>query len=111
MNMQYVIAIVAPEMVESLGVKLRELHVGGMTLTRVKGFGEYKNFYANDLLSEYTKIEVFAEESKVGELLDVLREIGAADVPGTGIVAVIPVDTFFHLRTGAASAPTPTDSL
>lgn len=111
MNMQYIVAIVPPEMVESLGVTLRNLHVGGITLTKVKGFGEYKNFYSNDWLSEHTKIEIFAEESKVGALLDALWETGAADVPGSGIVAVIPVGTFFHLRAGAASAPTSPDSL
>lgn len=111
MNMQYIVAIVPPEMVESLEVKLRSLHIGGITLTRVKGFGEYKNFYSEDWLSEHTKIEIFAEEPKVGAILDAFRETGAANVPGSGIVAVIPVDTFFHLRAGAGSAPTPPDSL
>ncbi len=110
MNMHYIIAIVPPEVVESLEEKLRNLHVGGITLTRVKGYGEYKNFFSNDWLSEYTKIEIFAEASKVDALLGVLRETGAADVPGSGIAAVIPVGTFFHLRTGAASAPTASDS-
>lgn len=109
MNIQCIVAIVPPDMVEPLEVKLRSLHVGRITLTRVKGFGEYKNFYSNDWLSEHTKIEIFAEESKVEELLDALRESAVADVPGSGIVAVIPVDKFFHLRTGAASVPTPPD--
>lgn len=111
MNMQYIVAIVPPELVESLEVKLRNLHIRGVTLTKVKGFGEYKNLYSNDWLSDQTKIEIFAEEAKVGSILDALRETGAADVPGSGIVAVIPVDTFFHLRAGAASEPTPPNSL
>lgn len=110
MNMHYIVAIVPPDVVESLEVKFRNLHVGGLTLTRVKGFGEYKNFFSNDMMSEHTKIEIFAEASKVEALLGVLRETGAADVLGSGIVAVIPVDTFFHLRTSAASAPTPSES-
>lgn len=111
MNMHYIVAIVPPDVVESLEVKLRNLHVGGITLTRVKGFGEYKNFFSNDFLSEHTKIEIFAEASKVDALLGVLRETGAADVPGSGIVAVIPVGMFLHLRAGAASALTLPDSL
>lgn len=38
MNIQYIVAIVPPNAVESLEVKLRSLHVGGIPLKKVKGF-------------------------------------------------------------------------
>lgn len=107
MSFKYVVAIVPPEAVESLERKLRSIRVGGITLTRVKGFGEYKNLFANDYLSDHTKIEIFAEESKVGGLLDALLETAGSDVPGSGVVAVIAVDQFLHLRTGTESLPAP----
>lgn len=107
MNFKYVVAIVPPDAVESLERKLRSIGVGGVTLTKVKGFGEYKNFFTSDFLSEYTKIEIFTEESKVKELVGALLEVGDADIPGSGIVAVIPVDRFLHLRTGTEDLPIP----
>ncbi|UUZ68979.1 P-II family nitrogen regulator [Polaromonas sp. P2-4] len=79
----------------------------GVTLTKVKGFGEYKNFFTSDLLSDHTQVEIFTEESKVEPLLDALLEIGRSDIPGSGVVAVIPVDRFLHLRTGTEVLPVP----
>lgn len=99
MNFKYVVAIVRPELAALLEAKLSTVGVGGITLTKVKGFGEYKNLFSRDWLSEYTKVEIFTEESKVDALLDVLQESAEADVPGVGIVAVMPVDRFLHLHT------------
>lgn len=105
MSFKYVVAIVAPEAVEPLEKKLRGIGVGGITLTKVRGFGEYKNFYARDWLSDHTKVEIFAEESKVDGLLDALAASAASDLPGSGVVAVIAVDKFLHLRTGTEVLP------
>lgn len=98
MNFKYVVAIVRPELAAPLEEKLSAVGVGGITLSKVKGFGDYKNFFSRDWLSEYTKVEIFTEESKVDALLDVLQESAEADVSGVGVVAVMPVDRFLHLH-------------
>lgn len=105
MNFKYVVAIVPPEAMKSLSAKLRSIGVEGITLTKVKGFGEYKNFFTDDLLSEHIKIEIFTEDSKVESLLGTFLEVGKADIPGAGIAAVMPVDRFLHLRTGTEVLP------
>src|SRR5206468_11409131 len=74
MNFKYVVAIVRPDAVESLEARFKSLGVGGITLTKVKGFGEYKNFFTGDWLTEHTKIEIFTEASKVEPLLGVFLE-------------------------------------
>ncbi|MEO5669894.1 MAG: P-II family nitrogen regulator [Ramlibacter sp.] len=105
MNFKHVIAIVRPEAVESAEAKLRSIGVGGLTLVKVRGFGEYKNFFRSDLLSDHVKIEIFVEESKVDALVEALLEVTRSDVPGAGIVAVTPVERFLHLRTGNEILP------
>jgi nitrogen regulatory protein P-II 1 len=105
MKFNYVIAIVRPDAVESLKVRLRSLGVGGLTLTKVKGYGEYKNFYTADWLSDHTRVEIFVEHSKVDALVDALVEVTDSDIPGAGVVAVMPVDRFLHLRTGTETLP------
>ena len=107
MNFKYVVAVIRSDALESLEARLAGIHVGGITLTKVKGFGEYKNFFTSDWLSEHTKIEIFAEESKVELLLNALLEAAHSDVPGAGIVAVIPAERFLHLRTGTEALPVP----
>ena len=101
MRFKYVVAIVLPGLVPPLELKLQNLGVDGITLTRVKGFGEYKNFFSKDWLNEYTKVEILAEESKVDALLDTLQDLAI----GAGIVAVVSVDRFLHLRTGTEDLP------
>jgi nitrogen regulatory protein PII len=107
MKFSYVIAIVPPETVDALERRFRSIGIGGMTLTKVKGFGEYKNFFSRDLLSEHTKLEVFVEESHLEGLLNALLEVAGSDVPGAGIAAVMPVERFLHLRTGTEFLPAP----
>ena len=105
MNFKYVVAIVRPDAVESLEAGFKSLGVGGITLTKVKGFGEYKNFFTGDWLTEHTKIEIFTEASKVEPLLGVFLEAAHGDIPGAGIVAVMPTERFLHLRTGTETLP------
>ena len=105
MKFHYVVTIVPPEAVETLEKKLRSMGIGGITLTKVRGFGEYKNFFSNDWLTDHTKIEIFAEESALDRLLDAVLQTGRSDVPGAGIVAVMPVEKFLHLRTGTEVLP------
>jgi nitrogen regulatory protein P-II 1 len=107
MKFNYVVAIVRTDDLESLEAKLQRLHVAGMTLTKVKGYGDYKNFFTSDWLSEHTKVEIFAEEAKVQMLLDALVDAAHSDVLGGGIVAVMPVQSFLHLRTGTEALPDP----
>jgi nitrogen regulatory protein PII len=98
MKFKYVIAIVRPETVPLLEARLAPAGIRGLTLTKVKGFGEYKNFFTSDWLSNHMKVEILTEETRVQELLDVVQKVAGSDLPGTGVVAVMPVDTFFHLR-------------
>jgi nitrogen regulatory protein PII len=99
MNMKYVVAIIRSGDLEPLGRTLRtSINVRGLTTTKVTGFGEYANFFANDHLSERTKIEIFVEESKVAEVTEAIMSYAYTGTPGDGVVAVIPVDAFFHVR-------------
>lgn len=105
MNIKYVVAIIPLESVQSVQRKLRSIHIGGITLTRVKGFGEYRNLFTEDWLSEHVKIEVFVKEAKAEGLVEALLASALSDVPGAGILAVMPVEKFLHLRTGTEVLP------
>lgn len=105
MSCKYVVAIVRPDSVAPLEKKLTQLGVGGITLSRVEGFGEYRNFFTNDWLTEHTKLEFFVEDARVEALLAALRESAVSGVPGAGVAAVMPVEWFQHLRAGTHPEP------
>jgi len=99
MTLKYVIAIIRPDVLTILTTKFSTLHVRGLTVTKVKGFGEYTDFYSQNHLTEHLKVEIFVEESKVEELTHAIMDVARSDIPGAGILAVLPVDHFFHIRT------------
>ena len=105
MNIKYVVAILPSSSLESLEATLRTIRIGGVTVTKVKGYGEYKNLFSSELLVEHTKVEIFAEESKVDFFVKVLLDAAHSEPPGAGIVAVMPVEKFLHLRTGTETLP------
>ncbi len=100
MSIKRVIAIIPSDMLKTLEARLKALQVGGITVSRVKGYGEYKHLYSIDWMSEQAKVEIFIEEARLDALIDAMLDMGRADPYGGGIIAVLPVERFLHLRTG-----------
>ncbi|MEN7527569.1 P-II family nitrogen regulator (plasmid) [Cupriavidus basilensis] len=101
MSTKCVVAIVPSDLLEKLEQQFATVHVPGLTATRVKGYGEYKNFFSSDLTSVHTKIEIFVEEESVQAIADAIFQVARSSVPGAGIVAVMPVDQLLHLHAPA----------
>ena len=99
MSMKCVIAVVPSDRLQALERKLATVHAPGLTTTKVKGYGEYKNFFASDVTTEHTKIEIFVEEASVEAITRAIMDVAQSTVPGAGIVAVMPTEAFFHLHT------------
>lgn len=107
MDYKRIIVIIPTNALEAVEERLRQLRVGGVTISQVKGYGEYKNFFTNDWMSEHTKIEIFVEAAKVDEIISTLAQASRDAPPGAGIAAVIPVERFVHLRSASDAAGLP----
>ena len=104
MSMKCVIAVVPSDLLQALERKLATVHAPGLTTTKVKGYGEYKNFFSSDLTTVHTKVEIFADEAEVQAITNAIVEVGKSTVPGAGIVAVVPVEAFLHLHVPAGES-------
>lgn len=105
MEHKRLIVIVPDEALGAIEEQLRRMRVGGVTVSKVRGYGEYKNLFSRDWMSAHTKIELFVEAVQVDAVLDGLVELSRGAPPGAGIVAVLPVERFVHLRTGTDTLP------
>ena len=105
MSLKYVVAITRPDVLAALEAQLANLHVRGITVTKVKGFGEYIDFLSKNHLTEHIKIEIFVDESMADAVINAILDAAHSDVPGAGIVAVLPVEKFFHIRTRSEVLP------
>jgi len=91
-------AIIRPEKLEAVEDVLKQKKVRGMTVSKVKGFGEYANFYTSDWLCTHVRVEVFAEAERGEEYAAAIMQAAYTGVEGDGIVAVSPVQSVYHVR-------------
>ncbi|BBQ03421.1 nitrogen regulatory protein P-II (plasmid) [Burkholderia sp. SFA1] len=105
MDLRCVVAIVRPELLKTLEMRLAIAHVHGLTVTRVKGFGVHPNPFSNDCTTEHIKIELFVQSERVDALVQEIMDAARGASGDDGIVAVLPVERFFRVRTASEAAP------
>lgn len=103
MEFRKVTAIIQPEVLEKVERKLQGIGIRGISVTKVKGFGEYANFYSRDWMVSvsHLRIEIFTEKARTRAIVDAILEAAHQGLAGDGIVAVSPVEQVFRIRTKA----------
>jgi len=99
MNYKKVIAIFRCDSCEKVERELQEIGVHGFSISKVKGYGEYANLYSNDWLVTHARIEIFTEESKTDKIVETIMEAAHVGMEGDGIIAVLPVEKLYRIRT------------
>ncbi len=94
MEYRKITAIMPEAALEKVEEALRALMVPGMTITKVQGYGAYKNFFRPDLLACCARVELFIEAEKVDETVATIREAVTSNLDCNAIVAVLPVEAF-----------------
>ena len=102
MNVKRITIIVPVDCFEKLETCLRGTGVHGLTVTEVRGFGEYANFYQRNLLVDNIRIDIYAGTDKAESIIDSVIDFQADDFTRTGLLAVEPVERLVSLRTGEA---------
>lgn len=99
MDFRKVTAIIRPDSLEKVERALHALSVPGVSVTRVKGYGEYANFYATDWMVAHARVEVFIGQHRAEEVARAIMDAAHSGMEGDGIVAVLPVESVYHIRT------------
>jgi nitrogen regulatory protein P-II 1 len=79
---------------------LHELHVPGISVTNVKGYGEYANFFTSDWTVVHARVEIFLPRRRATDVARAIADAARTGEPGDGIVVVLPVDSLYHIRSG-----------
>jgi len=99
MDFRRITAIIQPEALEKVEQKLQELDVPGVSVTKIKGYGEYKDFYTHDWMMSHVKVEVFIEAARAESVAVAIMETAHTGIAGDGMVAIMPVESLYHIRT------------
>jgi nitrogen regulatory protein P-II 1 len=98
MDFKKITAIVQTLVLEDVENRLKQLGVPGITVTRVKGFGEGANFLTRDWMSAYACIEIFTDAAQAEQIVATIMQVAHTGTAGDGIVAVLPVDAVYRIR-------------
>lgn len=105
MDIKMVIAIIQRDKLESVEERLKVIGVERVDVSKVQGYGEYRNLFSSDWMSEEVRIEIFTRLHKIDGITTAILEAAHTGLPGDGIVAVVPVDKLFLVRTRSEATP------
>ena len=105
MDIKLIIDINRRDTLEAVEQKLKETGVEGINVTRIKGYGEYHDFFAQDWMVEEVRLEIFTKKNEVEKIATAIMGAAHTGVPGDGVVAIVPVEKFFLIRTRAEATP------
>jgi nitrogen regulatory protein P-II 1 len=81
---------------EKLGVHL--------SVSYIKGRGEFANLLSPSELDSYARLEIFTESGRAEEIVASIMDAASSGMPGDGIVAVLPVERVYRIRTKTLAA-------
>jgi nitrogen regulatory protein P-II 1 len=98
-------AIIRSGLLEDVEERLKKIGIKGLTVTRVRGYGEDKAIWAQDWLGAHARIEIFTEEAKAEKIAAAIMEVAHTGGGGDGIICILPVEKIFRIRTKSEVRP------
>ena len=101
MSYRKVTAIVSCDALEKVESALQAIGVGGISVSKVKGYGEYVDLYKPNWLTEHCRVEVFTSAQRAEKVARTIIEAAHSGLKEDGIVAILPVEYLYRIRTRA----------
>ena len=98
--MKKIECIIRSEKLKDVTNALKEIGVGGMTVSEVRGFGIQRERPESFLFVHKTKIEIYATDTQVKEIISKVLMYCSTGKMGDGKIAVLPLDDCIRVRTG-----------
>ncbi len=98
--MKRIECIIRSERIKDLVPALIKTGIGGMTVSEVRGFGAQNTRPDNFLFVHKTKIEIYALDSQVKEIISRILLYCSSGKMGDGKIAVVPLEDCIRIRTG-----------
>jgi nitrogen regulatory protein P-II 1 len=101
MNIKLVTAIFPRDRLEAVEERLRRIGVERVDVSNVRGYGEYRNFYARDWMVDEIRLDIITRANEVPSISAAIMDAAHTGEPGDGIVAVVPIENLYLIRTRA----------
>ena len=105
--MKLVTCIVRPEKLEPITNMLDKVHIVGMTVTDVRGFGRQKGQVEHYRGGEYTirfinkvRLDLVVQDEDVKKVIETVSKVARTGNVGDGKIFVMPIENALRIRTG-----------
>ena len=98
MELKKIVAIVRNQVLRDVEERVVGMRVKGISITRVKGYGEDAIFMHPEWRFTHARMEIFTDQSMVDLIVEAILESAQVGAPGDGIVAVLPVEKLYLIR-------------
>ena len=98
MGFKKLTAVIQCEVMEKVEKALEGSGVSGISVTHVKGYGDYADFYKSPPLVRHARIEIFIDDSRAVSTVKLIMEAAHTGLAGDGVVAVLPVEHLYRIR-------------
>ena len=105
MNIKLITAIFPRDKLKAVERNLQVIGVERIDVSKVKGYGEYRNYYARDWMVDEVKLDIFTRTDEVDAITTAIMDSAHTGEPGDGIVAVVPIEKFSLIRTRSEATP------
>jgi len=105
MDIKMIVAIIRHDRLENVEKSLQDIGVERINVSKVKGYGEYHDFFARNWMVEEVRVEIYTRKREVETIAAAIMKAAHTGLPGDGIVAVMPVEKLFLIRTRAEATP------
>ncbi len=78
METKLIVAIIRRDKLEPVEENLRHVGVERIDVSKVKGYGEYHNFFTHDWMEDEIRIEIFTRQHKVEAIAGAIRNASKA---------------------------------
>ena len=83
---------------ELISDEIDKLNIPGISVSHVKGFGDYVNEFNPLGLSESLKIEIYTSSEQGENIAGLLSELASKMTEGGGVVAIEPVSKLMNVK-------------
>jgi len=105
--MKRIVAVIRPEKLELLRVRLEEVGYPGIMVSEIKGHGKQRGVSHQWRGTEYkeyflpkSRVELIVKDSQVKPLTEAIIEVCRSKAVGDGKIFITPVDDAIRIRTG-----------
>ena len=105
MDIKLIVAIIRRDRLEAVERSLQQIGVERINVSKVKGYGEYLDFFAQNWMVEEVRLEVFTRQEEVETISAAIMEAAHTGLPGDGVVAVMPIEKLFVIRSKSEATP------